>query len=554
MFRRFGFVVIVLLLPVALLAQNPAVTVSVDASADRKPISPLIYGLSYASSAELSDLNVPLNRSGGNARTRYNWESNASNRAADWYFESLSEGSPTAGAVGDAFIAGAKSANAEAMLTIPMIGWVAKLGPSGERRSSFSIAKYGAQQDRDWQWFPDAGNGVRTDGTRIAGNDPNDANMLADENFQAGWMQHLVSRWGTASSGGLRYYILDNEASIWQETHRDVKPIGATMDEVRDKTIRYASKIKSIDPGAIVVAGEEWGWGGYLYSGYDQQYGAAHGWCCFPDRDAHGGADYMPWLLGQIRQHDVVTGQRLVDVFTVHYYPQGGEYGNDTSSSTQLRRNRSTRSLWDPSYVDETWIGDRVQLLPRLLSWVATQYPGTKIGITEYNWGAEGHINGATTQADILGIFGREGLDLATRWTTPAASTPTYKAIRMYRNYDGNKSGFGDVSVRARGPNPDELSSFAAMRSSDGALTVMLVNKVLSGSTPVTVSLANFAPAAAAQRWQLTSANTIQRLADVTPSSNAIMVSVPPQSVTLLIVPGGELPPNRRRRGVRPWR
>ena len=86
----------------------------------------------------------------------------------------------------------------------------------------------------------------------------------------------------------------------------------------------------------------------------------------------------------------------------------------------QLRRNRSTRSLWDPAYVDETWINDRVQLVRRLRNWVNAYYPGTAIGITEYNWGAENHINGATTQADIYGIFGREGLDMAARWTTPA--------------------------------------------------------------------------------------------------------------------------------------
>ena len=88
----------------------------------------------------------------------------------------------------------------------------------------------------------------------------------------------------------------------------------------------------------------------------------------------------------------------------------------------QLRRNRSTRSLWDPNYVDETWINDRVQLIPRLKNWVDTYYPGTTIGITEYNWGAENHINGATAQADIFGIFGREGLDMAARWTTPAST------------------------------------------------------------------------------------------------------------------------------------
>src|SRR5262249_17984747 len=152
------------------------------------------------------------------------------------------------------------------------------------------------------------------------------------------------------------------------------------------------------------------------------------------------------------------------------------------SAAMQQKRNRSTRSLWDPAYVDESWIGDTVKLIPRLRAWVNTYYPGTAIGVTEYNWGAEGHINGATAQADILGIFGREGLDAAARWTTPASNTPTYKAIRMFRNYDGNHSTFGDVSVGAVAPNPDLIAAFAAQRSTDGALTVMIISKTSSGS------------------------------------------------------------------------
>jgi hypothetical protein len=133
-------------------------------------------------------------------------------------------------------------------------------------------------------------------------------------------------------------------------------------------------------------------------------------------------------------------------------------------------------------------------LIPRLRNWADKYYAaGTPIGITEYNWGAEGHINGATTQADVLGIFGREGLSLATRWTTPDASTPTYKAIKMYRNYDGNQSSFGDVSVSAGGPNPDNVAVFAAQRTSDNALTVIVISKYLSGTTPVSIALNNFA-------------------------------------------------------------
>ncbi|MGH8078117.1 MAG: PKD domain-containing protein, partial [Lysobacter sp.] len=268
------------------------------------------------------------------------------------------------------------------------------------------------------------------------------------------------------------------------------------------------------------------------------QYGAAHGWCCFPDRDAHGGMDYMPWLLSQLRAHESQTGKRVLDVFSLHYYPQGGEFSNDVSTSMQLLRNRSTRALWDTNYVDPTWINAKVMLIPRMRGWVSTHYPGLKIAITEYNWGAEGHINGATAQADIYGIFGREGLDYGARWTTPDTSTPTYKAMKLYRNYDGVKSGFGSTSVAATVPNPDALAAYAAARD-DGALTVMVISKVLSGATPITINLANFSAAGTAQAWQLTSANTITRLADIGAIGGSLSTSVPAQSVTLFVVAGG---------------
>jgi hypothetical protein len=366
------------------------VTITVAVGTNRHPISPNVYGVAHADAAALADLNVPLNRSGGNNTSRYNWQQNADNRGQDWYFESIPAASAVAGEVGDTFVQTSKGAGAEPMLTIPMVGWVGKLGPNRSKLASFSIAKYGAQTGNDWQWFPDAGNGILGSGAFVTDNDPNDANVPADSLFQLGWMQHLTSRFGPASSAGLRYYILDNEPSIWHATHRDVHPTGATMDEVCAKTIDYAARVKANDPSALVVGPEEWGWSGYLLSGYDQQWGSLHGWSNLPDRAAHGGADYLPWLLDQLRQDANARGQRLLDVFSVHYYPQGGEFSDDVSTAMQLRRNRSTRSLWDPAYVDETWINDTVRLVPRLKGWVASYYPGTETAITEYNWGAEG--------------------------------------------------------------------------------------------------------------------------------------------------------------------
>jgi uncharacterized protein (TIGR03437 family) len=544
--RRFLALLLVALLvaPAPAQTQNPTVTINIDAKLNRRPISPLIYGTSWASIAQLADLNLSVNRYGGNATTRYNWQLNATNRASDWYFQSLSDGSETAGELVDTFISNARQAPAIPLITIPMAGWVAKLGPNRGRLASFSIAKYGPQKDNDKQWFPDAGNGIRPDGTKITGNDPNDANTPADENFNRGWVQHLTGKWGKADHGGVRYYVLDNEPGLWQETHRDVHPVGATMDEMRDKMVAYGAMIKSVDPGAIIIGPEEWNWYALLLSGYDIQYSGqnqVNDWNQLPDRKNHGGADFFPWLLDQMRKAEQQTGKRLLDVLSVHHYPQGGESSNDISTAMQLLRNRSTRSLWDPNYTDESWLKylpqNKIQLIPKLKSWINTYYPGTQTAITEYNWGAENHISGATAQADVLGIFGREGLDIGTFWGSLDPSTPIYKAMKLYRNYDGQKSTFGDTSIAATAPNPDELSAFASIRISDGAMTVMVINKVLSGNTPVNLNLANFAGQGTAQAWQLTAANQINRLSDLALNGNQLTTTVPPQSVTLFVIP-----------------
>src|SRR6266850_3643476 len=91
-------------------AQGPSVTINIDAAANRHNINPNIYGVAFATQAQLTDLNCPLNRSGGNATSQYNWQLNADNRGNDWFFESLDDGSPIAGKINDDFIADTKAA------------------------------------------------------------------------------------------------------------------------------------------------------------------------------------------------------------------------------------------------------------------------------------------------------------------------------------------------------------------------------------------------------------------------------------------------------------
>ncbi len=515
-------------------AQSTTLTIAIDANAGKHPISNLIYGVAFASKADLQALNAPLNRSGGNSMTDYNWAANAQNLASDWYFESYPQPGATPGAEADSFVADARAAGAQPMLTVPLIGMVARLGTNRSIRSSFSVKKYGAQCAVD-PYDPDAGNGVAANcSTNVTANNPYDAYIKDSPFNEQYWISHLISTWGTSAAGGVPYYLMDNEPSIWFSTHRDIHPIGPHAYEYMSKVVDEAASIKSLDPNAKIVAPEEWGWDGYFYSGYDQQYAAAHGWGSYPDRaNQEVGMDYIPWLLRKWK-----NAGYPVDVVSVHFYPQGGEDSDDVSTATQLLRNRSTRQLWDPNYTSESWIGSKVYLIPRLQGWVNTYYrPGTPVAITEYNWGAEGNINGATAQADIYGIFGQQGLNMATRWTVPPSSTPTYKAMKMYRNYDGANSTFGDTSVSATVPNPDNLSAFAALRKSDGAMTVMVISKGLSGATPVKLTLANFSASGTAKVYRLTSSNVIQKLSALTWSGGVLTDTEPAQSITLYVLP-----------------
>ena len=198
-----------------------------------------------------------------------------------------------------------------------------------------------------------------------------------------------------------------------------------------------------------------------------------------PDRAAHGGVDFNAWYLAQLKAYEQQHGVRLLDYYDNHWYPQGSgiAFGNGNDPTTNALRLRSTRNLWDPSYTDESWINTPTQLIPRMKSVVAANYPGTKTAITEYNWGAFDSINGALAQADVLGIFGREGLDLATLWAPPSASQPGAYAFRMFRNYDGAGATFGDTGVQATSADQDKLAVYAAQRTSDRAVTMVVVNK-----------------------------------------------------------------------------
>jgi hypothetical protein len=514
------------------------VIITVDAAANHHPISPLIYGLNFASTAMLNDLQVPINRAGGNSASTYNWQRDARNTGMDWFFESVPIDSKDPFQYNTRFVAATREGHALPMVTIPMIGRVARLDADGKPLASFSIAKYGKQKASDVNGMADAGNGIGADGTAIA-NDPNDASIVDDPANEQARVNALVQAFGRAGTGGVRYYAMDNEPSLWHLNHRDIHPEGAHASEIANKVIAYSRAVKAVDPGARIVAPEEWGWTGYHLSGFDQQYAAAHGMNHLPDRDNEtGGMDYVPWLLTQWKQ-----AGHPVDVFSLHFYPQGGEFTETKTvvadtPAIELSRNRSTRTLWDTTYKDPSWINSVVALIPLMRQWVDTYYyPGTPIALTEYNWGGDATMNGATTQADVLGIFGREGLDIATRWGALTPDMPVYKAFKLYRNYDGKGGGFGTTSVADVQHDPDRVSSFAALRDRDRVLTIIVVNKQLDQSAEALIPISHFAVKGKVEVWQLAD-NAITRQSDISAVSGQIQSVMPAKSVTLFVLHG----------------
>src|SRR6267378_3534144 len=86
-------------------------TISVNAAANVHLIDPNVYGTAFASTAQLSDLNIPLNRNGGNASDTYSFAQDATNHASDWYFESIAAGSGNGQGI-DSFVSSTKAGGA----------------------------------------------------------------------------------------------------------------------------------------------------------------------------------------------------------------------------------------------------------------------------------------------------------------------------------------------------------------------------------------------------------------------------------------------------------
>lgn len=450
--------------------QPTPLTIRLSRKATPQAISPYIYGFgSYMkedrTEAAVWSLRPSVFRWGGNTTDRFNWKVNAWNTGEDWYFKNVASRIPN---VVDTFVAQNNAANVASAITLPLLGYVAKDADA----SGFPVSVYGPQESADG----DAGSGIDLKGRRLVSG-PERTSIPAPPAFLAEWVRHLQKGFGK----GPHIYILGNEPGLWFETHRDAHPAPATYDEVRDKFLAAAEAVRKADPKAVIVGPAAWGWLEIFQSAYDMP-GPWNGNKAGLDKKNHGGKPFLEWFLAEIARREKETGLVLLDVLDVHYYPEGNTLRNGKVSSPENRKLRlqATRSLWDRTYTDQSWIDDTIYLIPRLKEMAAKVRPSLKVSLGEYNFRGENDVAGGLAQAEALGVFATEGLHMAHYWTIPPAESAPWMAFKLFRNPDGKGKGFESLLLDNSAGVQDELSVYASESTDGKRVTVVILNKSLT--------------------------------------------------------------------------
>ena len=493
---------------------------TIDTQSARHPISPYIYGVNQADWSGRSR-GLRSGRLGGNRWTAYNWETNASNAGSDFHHQNddFLGGGDIPGEAVRPYVAQAHAAGASVLVTVPMAGYVSadkNAGGDVNQTPDFLNVRFKKTgiKGRGFTYPPASGDDV----------------VYLDE-----FVAWLESAFPGARNDPDRtiFYSLDNEPDLWANTHPRIRPSGKlTYDELVSRTVALAEAIKRVAPEALVFGPVSYGWQGFV---------------SLQDAADAGGRDFLDFYLASLRSAEGSAGRRLVDVLDLHWYPEAKGGGvriteADSTPAVAAARVQAPRSLWDPSYVETSWISQdarvgAIRLIPRLKEKIAASYPGTRLAFTEYNYGGGRDVSGAIAEADVLGIFGREDVFAANIWGSDADQTFLHAGLYAFANYDGAGGRFGDTSVAASTSNAEATSVYASVDADrDDRVVVVAINKSTRAAN-AEIALDHPRALGTARSFQITAA-TPALVAGSSPGAagpNLYRLKLPPSSVTTLV-------------------
>ncbi|HKP59308.1 MAG TPA: glycoside hydrolase family 44 protein [Polyangiales bacterium] len=488
------------------------VTLDVRTDRDARAISPLIYGANSAPELEKNRFTVV--RSGGNRMTAYNWENNASNAGKDYMFQNdgyISSSNEPAKPILDG-LTSAASAQAAAIVTIPLVDYVsADKNGGGDVRNSGSnylMTRFKQNKAEKGSSFADK---------------PDASDMFV---YQDEFVAYLKAH-GPKDTQVM--FSLDNEPDLWSATHAEVFPQKVTYADLWERSQRFARAIKQAWAEAPVLGPVSYGWNGFLN---------------LQNATDASGRDFLNWYLDQAAAAEADGGKRLIDYLDLHWYPEargGGTRITETSTAPAVveARVQAPRSLWDASYDEQSWVHDNlggpIDLIHRMQKKIDAHYPGTKLAFTEWNYGGGAHISGALACADVLGIFGREGVALATYWPLSGNETYAYAAFRAFRNYDGNGAAFGKQSVNATSSDTVNVTAYASLRGEAGDVVIVIINKATAAKN-VGLRVSHDKLFKTATIYQLTAdkPELIEQQAQTSMADNAWRLMLPAQTVSVV--------------------
>lgn len=465
---------------------------------------------------------IPMARQGGNRMTAYNWENNASNAGSDYLHQndSFLGGGETPGEVVRLAVQAAHDHDAAMLVTVPLVGYVAADKNGGGDVNQ--TPNYLQTRFRVSQAFK---------GSALSETpDTKDGFVYQDEFVN--WLDKQFPYAKTAPRKTI-FFSMDNEPDLWAHTHERIHPAPVGYDELLGRNVEYAKAVKSVVPGAKVYGSVNYGWAGMTN---------------LQDAPDNGGRDYLDFFLAGARDAEQAEGKRLIDVLDFHWYPEaqgGGERitASSTGAGIVAARLQAPRSLWDSSYTEDSWItqystNGPIDLLHRIQSKIAAHYPGTGIAITEYNYGGTDHISGGLAQADVLGIYGREGVTAACYWSLTGQDGYVWAAFDAFLSYDGAGSAFGNTGLTATTSDVPGTSIYASLDDgNEGRVVLVALNKT---SAPIDVGFAvtHTQEFSQAEVYEVTSASpTPTRGADIAISkTNAFVHQLPGYSISTIVL------------------
>jgi len=504
-----------------------AATVSFEVHSDqsRSPISSLIYGINSGDFTDPSIQHLTFNRAGGNRMTAYNWETNASNAGEDYLNQNDNYLGTSTAPVGvfTPMIQNTLAAGGSFLMTVPMAGYVAADENGGgdvNQTPDYIDVRFNVSSPRKGAPFSISPN-------------------LTDHHvYQDEFANFLKLAYPAAFSGAGPQisFQLDNEPDLWATTHPRIRgdAVGAsgtpvTYAELFQRTEDYASALKDVAPNALIYGPVSYGWEGYV-----TLQGA-------PDAN---GRDFIDAYLTEMQRYANANGRRIVDVLDLHWYPEARSTTNvritaaDDTAPVVAARVQAPRSLYDPTYVENSWISQNVgaiDLIPRMMTKIATYYPGTKLSFSEYDYGGGANISGGVAEADALGIFGVQGVYSANYWPETTIHSFTLGGFAMFRNFDLNGAAFGDTSIKATTTDGVNTAIYASVDSTNpGRMVIVMINRSNAAVTTAT-RIWHTQALTQAHAYQMSGVNsTPQDLGVVPINGDSLSMTLPAYSVTTI--------------------